>query len=293
MDLLWLLGDMFGRFNENECEDSDGEETRAFYEEENKAIHDVKVLGFNPMNKDVILLSYDYGVWAYNTGTSKYEELVEPKFVAKMHKNYNFRDRKAPSVHNPFVIKAMATILPPPSWKNTSDQPGHGQPPDVGMVASAGQMPYGETQYPSNQIIGGPSVGSIQSPGQTVGFSTSQAQLVQHQLAYQLIHQQQQPQLENQLQTDFKNNSLPLARIKKIMKANEDVKRIASEVPVILAMACEMFISDLTLCSWNHTEERKRKTLQKNDIDAAITESDIFDFLADNQSRACASWRSF
>lgn len=127
MDLRWLIGDMFGRFNENVCEDSDGKETRAFYEEENKAIHDVKVLGFNPMNKHVTVLSYEYGVWSYNTGTSEYEELIEPKFVAKMHKNYKFHNRKAPYVDNPFVMKAMATILPSPSWKNTSvimDQQG-------------------------------------------------------------------------------------------------------------------------------------------------------------------------
>ncbi|MQL41661.1 hypothetical protein EI012_27535, partial [Escherichia coli] len=100
-----------------------------------------------------------------------------------------------------------------------------------------------------------------------------------HQLAYQHIHQQQQQQLQQQLQafwanqyqeiekvTDFKNHSLPLARIKKIMKADEDVRMISAEAPVIFARACEMFILELTLRSWNHTEENKRRTLQKNDI---------------------------
>ncbi|KAI8027984.1 T-complex protein 1 subunit gamma [Camellia lanceoleosa] len=42
-----------------------------------------------------------------------------------------------------------------------------------------------------------------------------------------------------------------------------------------------MFILELTLRSWNHTEENKRRTLQKNDIAAAITRTDIFDFLVD------------
>ncbi|KAJ4955891.1 hypothetical protein NE237_012674 [Protea cynaroides] len=138
------------------------------------------------------------------------------------------------------------------------------------------------------------SVGSIQSPGQPGGFSASSAQLAQHQLAYQHIHQQQQQQLHQQLQsfwtsqyqeieqtTDFKNHSLPLARIKKIMKADEDVRMISAEAPVIFARACEMFILELTLRSWNHTEENKRRTLQKNDIAAAITRTDIFDFLVD------------
>lgn len=40
-----------------------------------------------------------------------------------------------------------------------------------------------------------------------------------------------------------------------------------------------MFILELTLRSWNHSEENKRRTLQRNDIAAAITKTDIFDFL--------------
>ena len=33
--------------------------------------------------------------------------------------------------------------------------------------------------------------------------------------------------------------------------------------------------------SWIHSEENKRRTLQRNDIAAAITKTDIFDFLVD------------
>ncbi|CAA6670131.1 unnamed protein product [Spirodela intermedia] len=113
--------------------------------------------------------------------------------------------------------------------------------------------------------------------------------------AYQHIYQQQhQQQQQQQLQmfwadqyreieqtTDFKNHSLPLARIKKIMKADEDVRMIAAEAPVVFARACEMFILDLTHRSWAHAEENKRRTLQKNDIAAAITRTDVFDFLVD------------
>ncbi|KAL0407136.1 UNVERIFIED_CONTAM: Nuclear transcription factor Y subunit C-2 [Sesamum latifolium] len=116
----------------------------------------------------------------------------------------------------------------------------------------------------------------------------------QQQLGYhqpQHFHsQQQQQQLQafwaNQMQeieqtTDFKNHSLPLARIKKIMKADEDVRMISAEAPVVFAKACEMFILELTLRSWIHTEENKRRTLQKNDIAAAISRTDVFDFLVD------------
>jgi len=80
---------------------------------------------------------------------------------------------------------------------------------------------------------------------------------------------------------EFKNHQLPLARIKKIMKSDEDVRMIAAEAPVLFAKACEMFILELTLRSWIHSEENKRRTLQRNDITAAITKTDIFDFLVD------------
>jgi nuclear transcription factor Y gamma len=65
------------------------------------------------------------------------------------------------------------------------------------------------------------------------------------------------------------------------MKADEDVRMISGEAPVLFAKACEMFISELTMRSWNHTEEKKRRTLQKSDIAAAIARTDIFDFLVD------------
>ena len=51
------------------------------------------------------------------------------------------------------------------------------------------------------------------------------------------------------------------------------------ERPCPSLQACEMFILELTLRSWNHSEENKRRTLQRNDIAAAITRTDIFDFL--------------
>nr|CAB3480261.1 unnamed protein product [Digitaria exilis] len=63
--------------------------------------------------------------------------------------------------------------------------------------------------------------------------------------------------------TEFKTHSLPLARIKKIMKDDSDVPRIAGEAPVLLAKASEMFFQELTLRAWLHTEEDKRRTLQK------------------------------
>ncbi|XAR56918.1 hypothetical protein NMG60_11037569 [Bertholletia excelsa] len=164
----------------------------------------------------------------------------------------------------------------------------------VGVVAAPGHISYASPPYHTAPAVasGTPAV-AVSTPTQPpTSFSTSQ-----HQLAYQQaqhFHHQQQQQQQQQLQafwasqmqeieqtTDFKNHSLPLARIKKIMKADEDVRMISAEAPVVFAKACEMFILELTLRSWIHTEENKRRTLQKNDIAAAISRTDVFDFLVD------------
>jgi len=79
---------------------------------------------------------------------------------------------------------------------------------------------------------------------------------------------------------DFKNhNDLPLARIKRIMKSDEDVRMISAEAPVLFAKACELFILELSLRGWGAAEKAKRRTLQKEDIDTTIQNTDIFDFL--------------
>ncbi|KAL2934388.1 Nuclear transcription factor Y subunit C-1 [Bienertia sinuspersici] len=126
------------------------------------------------------------------------------------------------------------------------------------------------------------------SSSATTGYPQQQQQ--QQAGAYNHLLQQQQQQLQmfwsyqrQDIETanDFKNHSLPLARIKKIMKADEDVRMISAEAPILFAKACELFILELTIRSWLHAEENKRRTLQKNDIAAAITRTDIFDFLVD------------
>ena len=80
---------------------------------------------------------------------------------------------------------------------------------------------------------------------------------------------------------DFKNHQLPLARIKKVMKTDEDVRMISAEAPILFAKGCDVFITELTMRAWIHAEEHKRRTLQKLDIAAALTKSDMFDFLID------------
>ncbi|XP_066531729.1 nuclear transcription factor Y subunit gamma isoform X5 [Hoplias malabaricus] len=88
-------------------------------------------------------------------------------------------------------------------------------------------------------------------------------------------------EIRNLTVKDFRVQELPLARIKKIMKLDEDVKMISAEAPVLFAKAAQIFITELTLRAWIHTEDNKRRTLQRNDIAMAITKFDQFDFLID------------
>lgn len=53
------------------------------------------------------------------------------------------------------------------------------------------------------------------------------------------------------------------------------------QAPIVFAKACEIFILELTLRAWMHTDECKRRTLQRNDVAVAISRSDTFDFLID------------
>jgi nuclear transcription factor Y gamma len=72
-----------------------------------------------------------------------------------------------------------------------------------------------------------------------------------------------------------------LARIKKVMKADPEVKMISAEAPILFAKGCDIFITELTMRAWIHAEDNKRRTLQRSDIAAALSKSDMFDFLID------------
>ncbi|KAI2514033.1 hypothetical protein MHU86_417 [Fragilaria crotonensis] len=105
---------------------------------------------------------------------------------------------------------------------------------------------------------------------------------------------------------NWKAQTLPLARIKKIMKIEEgilqDMERerlaqdsnigdmqsnkqtrfmIAGEAPVLLGKACELLIKEMSARAWRHTERNRRRTLQRQDVHAAVGESEVFDFLID------------
>ena len=87
--------------------------------------------------------------------------------------------------------------------------------------------------------------------------------------------------------SNFRNHVLPLARIKKIMKTDEDVKMISVETPLLISKACELFIIELAYRGWINTIESNRRTLQRNDIAQAISHYDFYDFLLDIVEESC------
>eukprot|EP00635_Sarcinochrysidales_sp_CCMP3193_P005662 CAMPEP_0118919784 /NCGR_PEP_ID=MMETSP1166-20130328/18740_1 /TAXON_ID=1104430 /ORGANISM="Chrysoreinhardia sp, Strain CCMP3193" /LENGTH=244 /DNA_ID=CAMNT_0006860319 /DNA_START=36 /DNA_END=770 /DNA_ORIENTATION=+ len=90
-------------------------------------------------------------------------------------------------------------------------------------------------------------------------------------------------------EVDVRALELPLARIKKIMKIDDEVEcqlggrrcMVSSEAPVLFAKACEIFVLELTERAWSVTQENKRRTLQRSDVCAAVARSDMYDFLID------------
>ncbi|KAL6978124.1 hypothetical protein U1Q18_045889, partial [Sarracenia purpurea var. burkii] len=91
-----------------------------------------------------------------------------------------------------------------------------------------------------------------------------------------------QRMVEIQNTQDFKGqHQLPLSRIKKIMKSDEEVKMISADTPILFSKACELFVLELTVRAWLHTEQNRRRTLQRSDIARAIRNDDLLDFLVD------------
>ncbi|KAF9081070.1 hypothetical protein BGX27_005112 [Mortierella sp. AM989] len=113
------------------------------------------------------------------------------------------------------------------------------------------------------------------------GVTTGSATLQQQQQQFAQEFWEEQIVAAEQFDSDYKNHPLPLARIKKVMKSDPEVKMISAEAPILFSKACEIFICEITRRAWLHAEENKRRTLQRSDVASAVSRSDQFDFLID------------
>ncbi|XP_026378828.1 F-box protein At3g26010-like [Papaver somniferum] len=69
----------------------------------------IQVLGFSPMDRNVVLLGCKHCVWGFNIQTRSFEEL----YGDKRHVDHTGR------MFLPSVLTPMPTVLPPPSWIDT------------------------------------------------------------------------------------------------------------------------------------------------------------------------------
>lgn len=67
---------------------------------------------------------------------------------------------------------------------------------------------------------------------------------------------------------------------------------IAADAPIIMSRACELLIRELTCRAWQHTERNRRRTLQRQDVHAAVGESEVYDFLIDIVPRVTSGPRT-
>uniref|UniRef100_A0A453HYT0 Transcription factor CBF/NF-Y/archaeal histone domain-containing protein n=1 Tax=Aegilops tauschii subsp. strangulata TaxID=200361 RepID=A0A453HYT0_AEGTS len=72
-----------------------------------------------------------------------------------------------------------------------------------------------------------------------------------------------------------------VARIKKIMQADEDVGKIALAVPVLVSRALELFLQDLIDRSYKITLQSGAKTLNSFHLKQCVKRYSSFDFLTE------------
>ncbi|GER35606.1 nuclear factor Y, partial [Striga asiatica] len=72
-------------------------------------------------------------------------------------------------------------------------------------------------------------------------------------------------ELEHRMQKFWKEQMAEVYDSPSVMKSDEQVKMISADTPVVFAKACEMFIMELSMRAWMHTQENRRRTLQPFD----------------------------
>ncbi|XP_006009303.1 chromatin accessibility complex protein 1 [Latimeria chalumnae] len=75
--------------------------------------------------------------------------------------------------------------------------------------------------------------------------------------------------------------SLPLSRVKLIMKSSPDVSSINQDALYLTAKATELFVQYLAMYSYNSSKGREKKQLTYKDLSSAVEDSETFQFLAD------------
>ena len=71
----------------------------------------------------------------------------------------------------------------------------------------------------------------------------------------------------------------PMGRIKHIMKMDPDVRVVTPEATFLVSKSLELFVESLVWEAHRYTEQSRKKTMQKHDVDRAIDGVDALAFL--------------
>eukprot|EP00741_Cyanophora_paradoxa_P003276 tig00000691_g3184.t1 len=80
---------------------------------------------------------------------------------------------------------------------------------------------------------------------------------------------------------DEKKATLPLARIKRIMKMDGDVKQVSQEAYALVGKATELFLERFARAAFENTQSEKRKTIAYKDLSQVVKQTDEMEFLFD------------
>ncbi|CCJ31189.1 unnamed protein product [Pneumocystis jirovecii] len=76
-------------------------------------------------------------------------------------------------------------------------------------------------------------------------------------------------------------SKFPIARIKKIMQADEEVGKVAQITPVIVSKALELFMESIVNATIQQARAKQAKKVTVLHMKSAIESTDQFDFLVD------------
>uniref|UniRef100_A0ACD6A0G4 Uncharacterized protein n=2 Tax=Avena sativa TaxID=4498 RepID=A0ACD6A0G4_AVESA len=89
-------------------------------------------------------------------------------------------------------------------------------------------------------------------------------------------------QEEIEATVDFREHMLPMARLRKVIRATEeeeDGMMISADTPAFLSKLCEIFVQELAVRAWACAESHNRRIILDSDIAEAVESTEYYDFL--------------
>ncbi|GES56869.1 CBF/NF-Y family transcription factor [Aspergillus terreus] len=91
----------------------------------------------------------------------------------------------------------------------------------------------------------------------------------------------EEPSLPHPVAAVEVKTKFPVARIKRIMQADEDVGKVAQVTPIAVSKALELFMISLVTKAAKEAKDRNSKRVTASHLKQAVAKDDVLDFLAD------------